>query len=165
MKKGGFNINQDQRKAIQEFFKSTLKLKETGVIRSSQYVGNVAEFICSHLYGVKLSKSQREEGLDGIDKKGRKVEIKYHGAPVGTNIVMSKYKERHDFQDLIVILGPDSNLRPKDTQDNTFLVYRIDEYVYNKHGNIAKSILEQVGVDKVLDDQLNLINNLRDSRK
>lgn len=134
-------MSDDQKEAIKNFFKAAEELENLGIVRSSSYTGNIAEFICAELFDITLSSSQRERGLDGKDSKGRLVEIKYHNASAGTNIVMEKYKEDQNFQELIVILGPNSSLRSESLGEPTFEVYRINHYIYFKHEYITKDIL------------------------
>ncbi|MHB8076673.1 DUF6998 domain-containing protein [Desulfosporosinus fructosivorans] len=154
MKKKKVNTAIEEAEAIETFFKAAQKLRELEVVRSTQYVGNIAEFICSKLYGIELSQSQREEGIDGIDQDGRRVEIKFHDGPIGTNIPMYKYKDGHSFQDIIIILGPNSNLRPKGKRipHDAFLIYRINDYIHVDSKNIAKTQLKTAGIDKILDE-------------
>lgn len=138
-------MNDDQRKAIHQFFEATKKLKETGVIRSSTYTGDIAEFMCAKELGITLSDSQREPGLDGYDNQNRKVQIKYHGAKVGTNINMSKYVSG-DFDDLVVVLSPESNIRPIKCTEGYFSVFKFENYFSSEINNIAKGILEDTDI-------------------
>ncbi|KAA9022307.1 hypothetical protein [Niallia endozanthoxylica] len=152
-------MNPEQREAIYEFFKVTKKLKDLDIVRSSSYLGNIAEFVCSNLYGITLSESQREESLDGVDINGIKVEIKSHDGESGNNIVMSKYKDGQNFKDLIVFLAPSSKIRPNNIPQNTFAIYRIRNYNVNTHGNIAKGVLGENGYDFLLDEHLNILED------
>jgi len=147
----------DQKSAIKDFFKAANSLKSLRIIRSTSYVGNIAEFVCANLYNVKLSDSQREEGLDGVDSKGRNIEIKFHNGVSGTNIIMSKYSDFQNFDDLIIMLGPLSKIRPYNLPKKTYVTYKIKEYSYKKHGNIAKTLLTETGYDFLLDEVLEVI--------
>ncbi|WGT37317.1 hypothetical protein QH639_15875 [Lysinibacillus sp. 1 U-2021] len=135
-------MNAKQRKAITDFFKTSKVLKELGVIRSTSYTGNIAEFICASEFNIRLSDSQREIGLDGTDSDNRNIEIKYHNGEKGTNIIMGKYKDHQNFQDLIVILGPDSCLRAHYVDEELFEIYRINDYKFEEGKNIGKGVLE-----------------------
>jgi hypothetical protein len=149
-------MTDDQKKATREFFEASKKLSELGIIRSSKYLGDISEFLCSHFCGITLNQSGRETGYDGVDLNGIKVEIKYHGGQSGTNIVMSKYEKNQKFQDLIVVLGIDSQIRPNDSLPETYLIYRIPNYKYGLHGNIAKTMLPNFGkLVKILDKEFN----------
>lgn len=48
---------------------------------------------------------------------------------------MSKYIDNIEFDYLLVLLGLDSNIRPDDVPDNTYLIYKIE--------NIAKEYLKK----------------------
>jgi hypothetical protein len=137
------------REKVKEFFKIASELKELGAIRSSKYTGDIAEFICSKLYKIKLNQSSREEGYDGTDKYGKKVEIKFHGGSKGTNIDMSKYRKNGiSFDYLLILLDLDSNIRPDDVPSDAYAIYKIENYVGD---NIAKTYLKSIGYNKLLD--------------
>lgn len=138
-------MNEEQKEAIRDFFKSTEVLKNTGVIRSSSYTGDIAEFICADKLSITLAESQREKGLDGVDSAGRKVQIKYHGGKSGTNIIMNSYSEG-DFDDLVVVLGPESRIRPESLPPNTFVIYKIENYFEKDIVNIARNVLDEQAV-------------------
>ncbi|MFI8574915.1 DUF6998 domain-containing protein [Rossellomorea aquimaris] len=150
-------MNINQKNKIKNFFHAANSLKSLGIIRSTNYVGNIAEFMCANLYNLKLSESQREEGLDGIDSKGRKLEIKFHNGTSSTNIIMSKYSNSQNFNDLIVMLGPLSKIRTNNLPEMTYATYKIKDYSYKKHGNIAKTLLTEVGPDFILDEDLEVL--------
>lgn len=135
-------MNKEQKLAIKNFFEAAKVLKDSNVIRSSSYVGNIAEFICANLFEITLSGSQREEGLDGVDLEERRIEIKYHNGEKGNNILVGKYKENQNFEDLIVILGPSSKLRVEELDKELFEVYRINDFKYKEGTNIAKRNLQ-----------------------
>jgi hypothetical protein len=148
-------MNKQQKTTMNQFFKVAKKLSKLGVIRSSKYLGDIAEFICSNLYEIQLNPSGRAIGFDGTDLNGNKVEVKYHGGESGNNIDLSGYKKNQIFNDLYIILGPDSKIRPDNSPPETYLVYRIENYTYEKYGNMAKTILSEIGFDKVLDIDFN----------
>jgi hypothetical protein len=54
------------------------------------HTGNLAEFWCEKLCGIKLASKTNEKGYDGITKKGEKVEIKHRkikgNIPLGMKI-------------------------------------------------------------------------------
>lgn len=147
-------IKSKHSKLIKEFFEVAKKMKSENIIKSSKYVGDIGEFICSNLYGIKLCVSQRHKGYDGIDHQGKRVEIKFHNGEDGTNIQMDKYigiNLNDRFQTLYVVLGPESKIRPKGIEENTYLIYIIENYV---SGNIAKKLLSQLKPDKILNENL-----------
>lgn len=95
---------------IKEFFSSTSRLLEAGVIRSAKIMGDIGEWLCVKNYGLVLAKSGRNPGFDGYigDKK---VQVKLHNSPKGTNSSAGN-PEKYDL--LYVIIGPDSSLRMAD---------------------------------------------------
>ncbi|EIF6158341.1 hypothetical protein ACV3MX_07495 [Clostridium perfringens] len=132
----------DDYKAIKAFFDATELLKERGIIKSNRYLGDIGEYISSNLDLLKLCDSLRNKGFDGLDCDGRKVEVKSHNAKKGTNIQMDKYYKNGnipEFDVLLVVIGPESNIRPdKYIGQNNFLIYKIERY---ESGNIAKKTL------------------------
>lgn len=134
-------MNENQKQAIKNFFKSTKILKELNVIRSSTYTGDIAEFVCAEKLNITLSESQRQSGLDGTDSTGREVQIKYHGGEVRNNIIMTSYS-KGDFDDLVVVLAPNSSIRPEFCACNTFSIFKIEDYFDKNIGNIAKTVLK-----------------------
>lgn len=135
----------DNYDAIKNFFDSAKVLKERGIIKSNRYLGDIGEYICSDLELLKLCDSLRNKGFDGINDEGKKIEVKFHNAECGTNIQMDKYFKNDkvpEFEILLVVIGPESKIRPKKYigQDN-FLLYKIENY---KSGNISKKTLENL---------------------
>lgn len=148
-------MKDEHKMLINKFFEITKELQKSGVIWSTDYIGNIGEFIATDIYGIKLSKSGREKSLDGIDKNNRKVEIKFHNGSNRNNIILSGYKDNQNFEDLIVILGPDSKIKPDNIPKDCYVIYRINNYTYDKHKNIAKMKLQNMKYDKLLDKYLN----------
>tara|TARA_R110001592_G_C13188743_1_gene752054 strand:+ start:9424 stop:9849 length:426 start_codon:yes stop_codon:yes gene_type:complete len=67
-------------KTITDCFKS---LKEKGIIRSNNLVGDLGEYYCKQNFGITLSESKVQKGYDGVDEKGRTVQIKTRKIPRG----------------------------------------------------------------------------------
>jgi hypothetical protein len=107
-------------KELVNFFKVVKLLRDNKIIRSDKYLGDIGEYICQKLYGIKLNDSGREKGYDGTINE-KKYEIKFHNSLTRTNIYLGN-PEIYDV--LLVVLGPDSLLRPKNEQDD-FLVYKM----------------------------------------
>ncbi|WP_427110198.1 hypothetical protein [Lysinibacillus xylanilyticus] len=154
---------ENQKMDIINFYRATQALKDSNVIRSSKYTGDIAEFLCSHWLGIKLESSQNRKGFDGIDPSSNnsKVQIKYHGAETGTNIDMRSYKEG-DFDDLYVVLSPNSTIRPDICSSNTFAFFKIkDFFTENKNGKkidyIATGELKKAKLMLELDEKLEKI--------
>jgi hypothetical protein len=67
-------------KTITDCFKS---LKEKGIIRSNNLVGDLGEYYCKQNFGITLSESKVQKGYDGVDEKGKTVQIKTRKTPNG----------------------------------------------------------------------------------
>ncbi|EIT7141973.1 DUF6998 domain-containing protein [Vibrio parahaemolyticus] len=112
-------ISAEQMKAIGEFYSAADRLRELKVIRTDRYLGDIAEFIAKECLGMQLAPSCREQGHDGkIDNE--RVEVKYNG---GKSITITAGKPE-TYDELVVILGPKSVMRPVDISDE-YLIYRI----------------------------------------
>ncbi|MDF3554658.1 hypothetical protein COM99_26450 [Bacillus cereus] len=112
-------------KELKSFFKVIKELRESNIIRSDRYLGDIGEHMCQELYGLELNKSGREKGYDGV-LNNKKYEVKFHNSLKRTNI----YLGNPDIYDiLLIVLGPESILRPKSEKDS-FLIYKIEsEYI------------------------------------
>lgn len=95
-------------------------LRDTGVIRSDRYLGNIAEFLCSDYFGIRLTENLREPGRDG-HLHGAAVQIKYHGRS-STTVDLG---DPDVYSAIFIVLGPESQMRPEGETDE-FLVYRLD---------------------------------------
>jgi len=58
-------------------------LKQDGIIRTKNLVGDLGEYYCSQLFGLTLNLNVVETGFDAIDIEGKKVEIKTRRTPEG----------------------------------------------------------------------------------
>lgn len=119
--------------AISRFFESVSKLRELGVIRSDNYLGDLAEYIGKHFYEIELAVSSRQVGYDGKDKDGN-VQIKYHGSCTRTNIDLG---DPNHYANVLVVLGPTSLLR-SDRYSGDFLIYRMSSETVRSHLNKSK---------------------------
>jgi hypothetical protein len=114
--------------SIANFFDAVSELRRLGVIRSDKYLGDLAEYICSHFFDIELAASGRQPGYDGIANNAR-FQIKYHGSSTRTNIDLG---DPTQYDTLLVVLGPASMLRaPAYTDD--FLVYRMPSESVKSH--------------------------------
>ena len=57
-------MNQETVDALDRFFSAQKKLNELGIIRSRDYIGDVARYLCREVYNLELSKGRRT-GHDG----------------------------------------------------------------------------------------------------
>lgn len=148
--KGDTTVNEEQKEAIIQFFVAVKKLKDTGVIRSSKYTGDIAEFLVAEMLEIELSDNQREPGYDGVDATNRKVQIKYHGGVSGNNIIINE----GNFDDVIVVLAPDSKLRIEKCTPGCFSIFKLSDY---SSGNIAKESLRNAELILELNGELKKI--------
>jgi hypothetical protein len=115
-------------KELINFFNAIKMLRDSEIIRSDRYLGDIGEYICKKLYGVILNDSGREKGYDGI-LNGKKYEVKFHNSLTRTNIYLGNPKI---YDVLLVVLGPDSLLRPKHEKDD-FLIYKLTNKYVKSH--------------------------------
>jgi hypothetical protein len=94
-------------------------LRDSGIIRSHRYLGDIAEFLCADKFGVNLATNLRQLGHDGL-LKTKRVQIKYHGGK-STTVDLG---DPENYDEVFVVLWPDSIFRPKD-KPKKFLIYRL----------------------------------------
>jgi hypothetical protein len=118
-------MNRETADALAIFFSAQKKLAKLGVIRSRDYIGDVAKYLCCEVYDMEPSKG-RQAGHDGTIGDS-KIKVVINNCPIGTKVHL---QEPIEFDELIVVLGPNCKLRP-DQQEGDFLFYRftIDEMV------------------------------------
>jgi len=112
-------MNPEQASCIDEFFAVVEKLKTLSIIRSHKYLGDIAEFICTSQFGMSLAHSGRQPGHDGLIGDAR-VQVKFNGA-TSTTVDCG---DPDEYDELIVVLGPSSVLRPA-SRSERYVVYRI----------------------------------------
>ena len=110
----------EQESAIAAFFESVSRLEELEIIRSSRFLGDIGEFMCSKAFGIELSSQLRQRGHDGISGKDR-VQIKFNNSTKGNNINVGNPE---DYEVLVVVIGPRSKLRERDHGPTEFRLYR-----------------------------------------
>lgn len=116
-------MTDEQMAAIGEFFAAADRLKALEIIRSDRYLGDIAEFIAKTQLGMSMAASCREPGHDGhLD--GKKVQVKFNG---GTSITID-VGDPNAYDELIVILGPNSVMRTPNLSD-PYVIYRISSEV------------------------------------
>jgi hypothetical protein len=112
-------VNQATVQALQQFFSAQMKLAQLGVIRSRDYIGDIARYLCNVVYDFQPRKSRQPAGYDGIIGTA-KTRVQVNNCPTGTKV---RVAEPLEFDQLVVVLGPNSALRPPDVRD-AFLFYR-----------------------------------------
>ena len=100
------NVHSD---LLRDFFTAANKLSSVGIIHSRNYVDDICRYLCSQVYGMKLEDSRLDLSYDGIidDLKIRTV---FNNCPVGHKVILT---EPFEFDELIVLLGPNCSLRPE----------------------------------------------------
>jgi hypothetical protein len=105
--------------SLKQFFSVQKDLGELGVIRSRDYLGDIGRYVCQLVYGLKVPKRRKPTGYDG--KIGRsRVAVRLNNCPVGSPVRLA---EPFDFDELIVVLGPNCKLRPVGVASD-FIFYR-----------------------------------------
>jgi len=112
-------MNPEVKEAINQFFLATKKLNQLGIIQSREYAGDIAKHLCQDIYNLELPESGRPAGYDGMIGSSR-VQVRFNNCPVGSPIRLS---EPFDYDELIVVLGPNCLLRPEGFRDE-FVFYR-----------------------------------------
>jgi hypothetical protein len=120
-------MNQETVDALDKFFSAQKKLNELGIIRSRDYIGDVARYLCREVYNLEPSKGRRT-GHDGTIGD-LKIRVAVNNCPIGTKVFL---QEPFEFDELIVVLGPNCKLRPAHLEGD-FLFYR-----YTKDETVSK---------------------------
>jgi hypothetical protein len=113
-------MTSEQEAAIAAFFESVARLEELKIVRSSRFLGDIGEFICSEAFEMDLAPQLRQRGHDGMSGSDR-VQIKFNNSTKGNNINVGNPK---DYEILVVVIGPRSKLREKDHEPSEFRLYR-----------------------------------------
>lgn len=87
---------------IAQLFKS---LKDNGIIRSKNLVGDLGEYYCKVLFNLALEENKVNRGYDAKDKNGNKIEIKTRRTPEDKNKVIFR---SFDFQYCYFVILDDS---------------------------------------------------------
>ena len=122
-------INQRQATAIMEFMDAVRKLREVGVIRSDNILGDIGEFLAASEFGLQLAKSPRQQDHD-TEGSNDKVQIKFHNSTKGTNIRLGNPDA---YDRLIIVLGPDSCLRPLNATTGQYCLYEFSALHVKQH--------------------------------
>ncbi len=137
-------MNDEEKQLIRDFFNYPEKLRDAGIVRSNNVLGDIGEWLCVKKYGLVLANSGRNPDFDGYIED-KKVQVKLHNAPIGTNVNDVGNPEKYD--ELIIILGKQSRLRPKNVCEDGFLFYKFsaqevkNNMKQNKKYSCAKKVL------------------------
>jgi hypothetical protein len=144
-----FQLEIEKIKPVIEFFNAVNNLKSSEIIRSSKYTDDITEYLVSKFFEVNLCKSRTEIGYDGtyIGTKKR-VQIKFHDGEKSGNIYLSdgdkKLLKDKKVEELIIMLGRNSNIKPSEVADIEYLFYKIPiKKVLNHRGGIGKRLLKE----------------------
>jgi len=150
-------MNQETKEALKEFFSGQIRLNRLGIIQSRDYIGDIGKYLCTAMYDLELPKRGQQarqahyEGYDGMIGTS-KIQVRINNCPLGTPIFLS---EPFEFDEVIVVLGPNCKLRPDNIQDD-FIFYRFNKEEALKRFKLpsgkyvgGKSLFSQ-GHDKVL---------------
>jgi hypothetical protein len=112
-------MNQRQKVAITSFGTAISELKNSGVIRSHRYLGDLAEFLCADAFSIDLATNLRQTGHDGMRDQLR-AQIKYGGG-TKTNVDLG---DPSSYEEIYVVLGKESVVRSH-PHDADFLIYKL----------------------------------------
>ncbi len=112
-------MNKRQCEALKNFSSSIKELKDSGVIRSHRYLGDIAEFLCADAYKINLATNLREAGHDGLRDEVR-AQIKYAGG-TKTNV---DFGDPSKYDELYIVLGKESKVRGYQHSAD-FLIYKM----------------------------------------
>ena len=144
-------MNQETKEALKEFFSAQKTLNQLGIIHSRDYIGDIGRYLCQVMYNLEITKSGRQAGYDGTIGTS-KIQVTINNCPIGTPVILG---EPSEYDELIVLLGPNCSLRPENIPDD-FIFYRFTrEEALKKFKTpggkyIGKKTLFSQGYDKVL---------------
>lgn len=119
-------------KLIAEALKS---LKEKNVIRTKNLVGDLGEYYCKEIFGLKLEENAVNKGFDATDNEGKKVEIKTRRTPEGKSKVIFR---SFDF-DYCLYVELDEFYEPKE-----ILKIKVDELKNNLETNYKRLSVSKI---------------------
>ncbi len=93
---------------LTRFFSAQKELNELGVINSRDYIGDIGRYLCREIYRMEAPKGQSPAGYDGMIGDSR-VLVRPNNCPTGTSV---RIPDSEDFDEVVVILGPNCFLRP-----------------------------------------------------
>jgi hypothetical protein len=146
-------MEQIKKDSIRMFFETVERLKDEEIIRSTKYLGDIAEYICQELYALTLSSSQREIGFDASDIDGNTYQIKINNSSEKTNQDIGDISV---YNNLLLIVTSNSLLFDSTYPNAFMLIYNIPSNTLTGNA-VAKTILRGLRPDKMLDRNLNII--------
>jgi len=99
----------DVRKLLIKYRDTVQALKKLGIIKTSNVVSGYGEYVAMRKLGLKLQKTGNK-GFDGVDKNGKKYEIKSRKATEWNNPTVFPMKKDHlKYFDYLVYTGFDDD--------------------------------------------------------
>lgn len=147
-------LETDAKNSISTFFTSVSILSDNGIIRSSKYSADIAEFICSKFYDLKLCPNQRQRGYDAFDINKRKVQIKINNSSKKTN---QSIGDKTQYDDLYLLITSKSLLFNKKFDQAFLLLYKIPSSSIIKEKYIANKFIKTLIPDLMLDKNFDII--------
>ena len=148
-------MNQETKEALKKFFSAQKTLNQLGIIHSRDYIGDIGKHLCQVMYDLELPKRGREalqaryDGMIGTSK----IQVRINNCPLGTPV---RLDESMEYDEVIVVLGPNCKLRPENIQDD-FIFYRfsredaLKKFKASSGGYIGGRDTFSQGHDKILD--------------
>ena len=104
-------------RSLARFFAAQRELARAGVIRSRDYVGDIAKYLCQAIYG--LVPAKRGQPYDGTIDQAR-VRVVTNNCPTGHPVSVEGVRE---CDQVILVLGPNCWMHPA-RDESTILFYR-----------------------------------------
>ncbi len=146
-------IDPVSQKLIKTFFRSVNNLESKKVIRSSKYLGDIGEFICSRIFHLTLNIDQRAVGHDAVDENQQKVQIKINNSSQKTN---QDIGDPNTYDYLLLVITNNSKMFDLKYYGYFMLVYKIN--CHDLEGKyIAKNFLKSLLPIKILDNNLEVV--------
>lgn len=140
-------LNSDIKLSLKEFFQAVSKLSNNEIIRSSKYSADIAEYICSKYYNLKLCDNQREVDYDATDVNNNKIQIKINNSRKKTN---QDIGNKHGYDYLFLLITSDSLLFNKKYETAFITLYKIQSSKISSNKYIAKTFINSLKPDLLL---------------
>ncbi len=105
---------------LSEFFNTIQTLRDSDIIRSDRYLGDIGEFIASTIFNIELFENQREETIDGT-LNNQTVQVKFNSSPTKTNINVGRSRE----YDILVLILSNASKHFPNNSNSDFVGYFI----------------------------------------
>lgn len=116
-------MDEKVKSALRDFFTAQRKLHEFGVIGSKHYIDDIGVYLCSRIYRLEpVIKKGKDLGYEGLIDTSR-IAVRLTNCPTGTPV---RIAAPVSFDELIVVLGPNSWMRPEGINAE-FITYRLSK--------------------------------------